>query len=259
MTQIHPTAIISEDVTLGEDVTIGPFCILEGEITIGRGTTLKASVHLFGKVEIGEENTIHSHAVIGDFPQDLGYKPEINSGVIIGNGNTMREFVTIHRGSVEGGMTSLGNNSFLMEGSHLGHDAVVGNHTILANKALLGGFTEVGDRVFLGGGAAVHQFVKVGNYAMTQGNSGLSKDLPPYCVSHGINIMAALNVIGLRRGGFNAEQRKEIKSLFFLLFQSGKNLTEAISEAEAQNWSPAALPLLHAVQNPSRKGVMTRR
>ena len=255
---IHPTALISADVTLADDVTVGPFCILEGDITIGAGSVLKAHVHILGTVTIGEKNTFHSFSVIGDYPQDLGYTPEIQSGVRIGNGNSIREHATIHRGSVEGGVTTLGNDSFLMAGSHIGHDSKVGNNTILANNALLGGFTEVGDRVFLGGGAGVHQFVKIGSYAMIQGNSGLTKDLPPYCVSHGINLMSGLNVIGLRRAGFTAEQRKEIKSLFFLLFQSGNNLSVAIQEAEELSWSPPVQLMLDAVMNPSRKGCMTR-
>jgi len=255
---IHPTALIGPEVTLAEDVQISPFCVLEGKISLGKGVVLKPNVHIFGEVSIGDHTTVFSNAVIGEVPQDLSYDENTKSGVEIGSGNTIRENVTIHRGSRKGGMTQVGNENFLMAGSHLGHDSKVGNNTILANNVLLGGFAIVGDYVFLGGGTVVHQFVNVGSFGMTQGNSGLSKDLPPYCVSHGINLLAGLNVIGLRRGGFDSELRKEIKKLFTLLLNSGKNLTSALEEASPQEWSEEARLLLRAVEEPSRKGIMTR-
>lgn len=258
MSQIHPTAIIGKDVTLEEGVCIGPYCVLEGEIQIGAGTTLNAGVHILGMVNIGKENKVHSHAVIGDLPQDLSYTEGIHSRVEIGDGNTIRENVTIHRGAAEGGVTRVTNHTFLMAGCHLGHDSRVGDHSILANNTLLGGHVDVGSRVFLGGGTVVHQFVKVGDLGMTQGNSGLSQDLPPYCVSHGINLLAGLNAIGMKRAGYSPELRKDIKSLFTLLFQSGVNLTDALKEASLQDWSPEALVLLKAVSHPSKKGVMRR-
>jgi len=255
---IHPTAQISDSVTLAENVTIGPFCVLDGEITIGAGTILRASVHVWGKVTIGEGNTIHSHSVIGDYPQDTSYTPDIQSEVIIGDHNSIRESVTIHRGAAEGGTTRIGDHCMLMAVSHVGHDSCIGDHTIIANNCMLGGHVSVGSRVFLGGGAGLHQFVKVGDYAMCQGNSSISQDLPPYCMSYGINTLLGLNTVGLKRAGFTVEERKEIKSLFALLYQSGQNLTEAIANAENKDWSKTAIPLLDAVRSPSRKRVMTR-
>ena len=219
---------------------------------------LRAGVHIWGKVTIGERNTIHSHAVIGDYPQDTSYTPEIASEVIIGNDNTIREGVTIHRGASEGGITRLGNHCMLMANSHLGHESSVGDHTIIANNCMLGGHVTVGSRVFLGGGAGLHQFVKVGDYAMCQGNSSISQDLPPYCMCYGINTLLGLNSVGLKRAGFTTEQRKEIKTLFTLLYQSGHNLTDAIKETEKKDWSESALLLLNAVKSPSKKRVMTR-
>ena len=258
MANIHPTAQISDHVTLAEDVHIGPFCVLDGHISIGKGTILKAGVHIWGNVTIGEQNTIHSHAVIGDTPQDLSYDDGIDSEVIIGDHNIIREQVTIHRGATQGGVTRLGNHSLLMAVSHLGHDSSVGNHSIIANNCLLGGHVSVGDRVFLGGGAAVHQFIRIGNYAMCQGNSSISQDLPPYCMSYQLNKLVGLNSVGLKRGGFSVDERKEIKRLFTLLYQSKLNLSDAIQAASQEEWSDHASLLLEAVKSPSRKGVMTR-
>jgi len=258
MPNIHPTALLSDEVTVAPDAIIGPYCVLEGHITIGSKTRLAAGVHVFGRVEIGAENTIHSHAVIGDLPQDLSFDPQADTGVSIGDRNTIRENVTIHRATQESGNTVVGNDCLLMAGVHLGHDSCLSNHVILANNTLLGGFVTVGSRVFLGGGTVVHQFVKVGSYGMTQGNSGLSQDLPPYCISHGINLLAGLNSVGLRRNNFDAEQRKEIKTLFKALLSSNKNRSEALTEIEKSSWSPQGRLLIDAVKNPSRKGIMSR-
>ena len=258
MSNIHPTAILSETVVVAPDTVIGPYCVLEGRITIGSKTHLKAGVHIYGTVDIGDQNVIHSHAVIGDLPQDLSFDERTESGVLIGHRNVIRENVTIHRATKEHGETSIGNDCLLMAGTHVGHDSCVADHAILANNTLLGGFVTIGERAFLGGGTVVHQFINVGSYGMTQGNSGLSQDLPPYCVSHGINLLAGLNSVGMRRSELTLEQRKEIKSLFRALFNSRKNMTEALKEVEQESWSPQAQLLLDAVKNPSRKGVMTR-
>lgn len=258
MPSIHSTAQISQQARLADDVIIGPFCILDGDISIGAGTHLKANVHIWGTVTIGEENTIHSNAVIGDSPQDLSFTPEINSEVIIGNRNTIRENATIHRGAKEGGVTRLGNNCLLMAGAHLGHDCTVHNNAILANNVMLAGYVEIGNNVFLGGGAGIHQFVRVGDFSLLQGNSGLTKDLPPYCVSYGINTLSGLNIIGLRRAGFSNVERKEIKHLYTTLFQSGKNTSEAIAIALESEWSEKAQLLLNAVASPTKRGFITR-
>ncbi len=255
---IHSTAIIGNEVSLSDEVTIGPHCILEGNIKIGAGTLLKANVHLWGDVEIGINNTIYSHAVIGEVPQDLSFSKDTKSGVIIGDNNTIRENCTIHRASIEGENTILGNHNLLMAGAHMGHDTVVKDHAILANNVMLAGFVEVGNRVFLGGSAGIHQFVKVGDYSLMQGNGGLTKDLPPYCLTYGINKMPGLNIVGLKRAGFTPEQRKEIKHLFFILFQSKLNLSDAIVKAQEETWTPSAQLMLDAVMKPSKKGTLTR-
>ncbi len=255
---IHPTAVISDHAQIAPDVEIGPYCIIEAGVTVGTGCVLKAGVHLLGEVTLGSHNTIHSYAVIGDTPQDLSHTSEIQSTVIIGDHNIIREHVTIHRGAKSGGITRLGDHCLLMATSHIGHDSTVGDHVILANGTMLGGHVSVGDRVFLGGGTGVHQLVRIGSYAMSQGNSSISQDVPPYCTCSQLNQLRALNVVGLRRAGFTTAQRAELKTLFTLLFQSGKNLSDALCEAERSTWSPTALLLLNAAKSPSRKGIMRR-
>jgi len=171
--------------------------------------------------------------------------------------NSIREGVTVHRGAKNEGMTRINNHTMLMANSHVGHDSIVGDHSILANNVMLGGHVTVGKRVFLGGGAGLHQFVNVGDYAMSKGNSSISQDLPPYCVCAESNSLKGLNVIGLKRAGFSPAERKEIKTLYTLLFRSGKNLSEAILEADQNSWSKGASLLLNAVKNPSKKHVMS--
>lgn len=258
MAGIHPTALIGPDVTIGDDVTIEPYAFIDGKVTIGQGTTIGASTRISGHTTIGKENKISSNVVIGAPPQDLSYSEKIKSETIIGDSNTIREFSSIHRSAIEGGKTTLGNQNFLMAGAHLAHDTIVGNHNILANNVLLGGHVEVGDRAFLGGGAGFHQFVKVGSFAMVQGNSAISKDMPPYCIANQMNNLRGLNTIGLKRGGFTSDDLKEVKALFRLLFRSAMPLAEAISEADKKTWSDKALLLLTAAKHPSRKGLIIR-
>jgi UDP-N-acetylglucosamine acyltransferase len=256
MPNVHPSALISSDVELAEDVSVGPFSVIEGPVKIAAGTKIGGHVHITGRVEIAENCRIDWGAIVGAMPQDLGFDPETDAGVRIGEGTQLREYVTIHRATKPGGWTTLGKGNFLMTGAHLGHDVVMGDHNILANNVLLGGHVHLGSRAFLGGGAALHQFLNVGDYAMLRGNSGFSQDLPPYCMGYGDNVLAGLNIVGLRRGGFDSATRAEIKRVYHLLFMSGKLMRHALEEAAQLEWSPAAQKLIDAVAHPSRKGVV---
>ena len=258
MPTIHPTAIVSPLARLAADVEIGPFSVIEGAATLGEGVRLDGHVLLRGHVEIGPHTTVGWGAVIGADPQDLAFDPATASSVSLGTRNTIREYVTIHRGSHAGSVTSLGEGNFLMVGVHLAHDVTLGDHNILANNVLLGGHVRVGNRAFIGGGAAFHQFLQIGDLVIVQGNSSISQDVPPYCAVHGQNQLAGLNVIGLRRAGFDPAARAELKSLYRLLFQSALPLTQALAQAAARPWSPAATLLVNAVATPSHKGVISR-
>lgn len=258
MPHIHPTALVSDRAVLADDVTVGPFAVIEGDAVLEAGVKIGGHVWIAGGTTVGSNSSIGWGSVIGADPQDLSFDPATKSGVRMGSNNTLREYVTIHRGSKDGAFTELGDANFLMTGVHLAHDVVMGSHNIMANNVMLGGHIHIGNRVFLGGGAGFHQFIKVGDFAMVQGNAAVSQDVPPYCVAHGQNQLACLNAIGLRRGGLDAATRMEIKRLFRLLFGSGFALSKAIELAEQQTWSEAAQKLLDAARHPSRKGVMTR-
>lgn len=252
---IHPTAIIAPEARLGDNVTIGAYAVIEGPSEIGAGCTIQAHAILSGRVVLGRENFIGYGAVIGGYPQDLGFKPETKSEVRLGERNRIREHCTIHRGSKDGGATTVGDDCYLMAGSHLGHDVRLGNRVIAANNALLGGHVQVADHVFLGGGSVFHQHIRVGRLVITQGNSGFSKDIPPYTVGAEINIIAGLNVVGMRRAGFSSEQRREVKRAFALLYQTGLNVRQALTAAAEQEWGPEAQAFFEFVSGAGKRGV----
>jgi len=258
MPSIHPTALVSDAASLAGDVAVGPFSIIDGPAVIEAGTKIGAHVWIHGRVEAGPRNTIGYGSIIGADPQDLSFDPAIDSGVRLGPSNVLREYVTIHRATAPGNSTLIGEDNYLMTGVHLGHDVVLGNRNILANNALVAGFVTIGEAVFLSGGTLLHQFIRVGDYAMFQGLAGSSKDVPPYCIVRHGNTLSGLNVIGLRRAGFAAADRNEIKSAYALLFQSGLTTSDALAEADRRRWSPAAAKLIAAVRHPTKRGVLTR-
>lgn len=253
--KIHSSAIISPKAELADDVKIGPFVCIEGAASIAGGCVVHAHAVLSGKVRLGKNNTIGYGAIIGAPPQDLAYRAETKSQVIIGDRNTIREYCTIHRGSHEGSMTRVGDENFLMAGVHLAHNVTIGDHVIIANNALLGGHVEVQNRVFIGGGSAFHQHMRVGTLAITQGLSGFSKDIPPYCIGAKINYVAGLNIVGLRRANFTAEQRREIKEAFALFYQAGRNTTQALEMSRERQWGGAASAFFEFIASAGRRGV----
>jgi UDP-N-acetylglucosamine acyltransferase len=254
---IHPTACVSPDAELADDVTIGPFTVIEGPVRIAAGVTIGGHAWISGRCAIGQDSHIGWGSIIGADPQDLSFDPACDSGVVIGPRNTLREYVTLHRGSKSGSHTVLGEGNFLMTGVHLAHDVRLGDGNILANNVLLAGHVTVGNKAFLGGAAGFHQFVNIGDLAMVQGLSAVSQDVPPYCTAYGINTLAGLNTIGLRRAGFVSSDRAAIKRAYQLVFHSGKLRAEALAEAAALDWPAPARRFLDAVAAPSRKGVMS--
>lgn len=235
---IHPAAIVESGARIGADVTIGAYCVIGPLVRIGDGTTIQSHVVIDGAVEIGQKNLIGHASVIGGTPQDLGFKPETQSSVRIGERNIIREHCTIHRGTAEGSATVIGNDNFLMAGVHVGHNSRVGNSVIIANSCLLGGHVQVGDGAFLGGGATFHQFVHVGRLVMTQGTSGFGKDIPPFVLAAGRNLAHGVNFVGLRRAGFTAAQREEVKRAFKLFYRSGLNMQQALAQAAETDFGP---------------------
>jgi UDP-N-acetylglucosamine acyltransferase len=229
--KIHPTAIIDAKAEIDSDVEIGPYAVIEGPVKIRRGTRVMAHAYLTGWTEIGEHNEIHPGAVLGDAPQDKAYGGE-ETYLRIGSHNIIREHVQIHRGTAAGSATVIGDNNFLMATAHVGHNCKLGDHIILANGALLGGYAEVGDSVFISGHCVVHQFVKIGDYALMRGLSGTSRDVPPFAVIDWQHAVRGVNVVGLKRAGFEEKRIRAIREAFRILFRKGRNLALAVKEVE---------------------------
>ena len=227
---IHPTAIVHENAQVHDSAEIGPYAIIDEPVTLGADCVVGPHAHLTGHTTIGSGNRFHTGCVIGDAPQDVKYDGE-PTRLIVGDGNTFREHVTIHRSNTLEEDTRIGSENMFMVNSHVGHNAIVGNRAILANGALVGGHAIIGDGAFLSGNAVVHQFCRVGSMAMMQGCSGVSLDLPPFTIVRGINGMCGLNSVGLKRAGFSSEERLELKQAYRALFMGSDLMKDAIAKA----------------------------
>lgn len=228
---IHPTAIVETGAIIGANVHIGPFCIVGSCVEIGEGSVLKSHVIVNGQVKIGRDNEIYQFASIGEVNQDLKYAGELTR-VDIGDRNRIRESVTIHRGTVQGGgVTKVGSDNLLMINTHIAHDCIAGNHCIFANNATLGGHVSVDDFAIIGGMTAVHQFCVIGAHAMIGGCSGVSQDVPPYVIAQGNHATPfGVNIEGLKRRGFSKEAISAIRAAYKLLYRSGKTLEQVKPE-----------------------------
>ncbi len=232
--QIHPTAIVHPKAELSPNVSVGPYCVIGEHVKIGRGTTLVSHVCIEGWTDIGEACQLYPFVSIGSPPQHVGYQGE-PTRVSIGDHNVLREYVTVNRGTVQGGgKTTLGQHNFLMAYVHVAHDCHLGSHLILANAATLAGHISIGDHAIIGGLSGLHQYVRVGAYAMVGGCCALGQDVPPFMRAAGgyRAKLYGLNSIGLRRHGFSAERLAELKQAYELLFRSGHRPAEAIKLAK---------------------------
>ncbi len=249
---VHPTAIVSPEAVLAADVEVGPCAVIEGPVKIGAGSRIFPHAYICGDVTMGEGNTVYPGAVIGTEPQDLSYEGA-ESSVRIGDGNTLREGVTIHRGTEAGSETVIGSDCYLMAMSHVAHNCTVGDNVILANCALLGGHVDVADRAFLSGGAVIHQFVRIGSHAFVSGNASISMDVPPYVTVRGRNLVAQVNKVGVRRSPHITEAgAKAIERCYRLLYRSGLDLTEAIDRISAEEEAPEAKALVDFIKSSER-------
>jgi UDP-N-acetylglucosamine acyltransferase len=251
---IHPTAVVHPRAQIDPTVEIGPHAVVDGDVVLGAGCRIGPGVYLTGHTIIGAGNVFHAGCVIGDAPQDLKYGDE-PTRLRIGDRNVFREHVTVHRSNKLVEDTVVGSNNLLMAGSHVGHNSVLGDHVILANGALLGGHVIVADRVFISGTCLLHQFVRVGTLALMQGGSGISKDLPPFCIARGNNGIAGLNVVGLRRAGFTSPQRLALKKAYHRVFRSGLRMNEAVAQARAELGGETAVATLLDFIAASKRGV----
>jgi UDP-N-acetylglucosamine acyltransferase len=232
---IHPTAVIELGAELGEGVTVGAFAYIAHNVTIGDRCIIQPHVTILPYTTLGAGCKVHSGAVLGDVPQDLSFKDDASASYVrIGENCVLREGVTIHRGTQPGTVTEIGDRCLFMAQSHAAHNVQVGNDVIVANGALLAGYVEVGDRAFISGNCLVHQFTRVGRLAMMAGGSAVQKDILPFCITRSVspNTIMGLNVIGLRRAGFTASDRRELKQALKVLYGSGLNISQAIDQLE---------------------------
>jgi UDP-N-acetylglucosamine acyltransferase len=233
---IHPTAVVDSNAQIDKDVEIGPYCVIGPDVRIHAGTVIGSHATIDQDTTIGPDCTIFQHAAIGGAPQALKYKGE-KTFVKIGRGTTIREFVTIHRGTgFGGGMTEVGEENYLMAYAHIAHDCFTGRRVIFANAASLGGHIRVGDYATLGAFAAVHQFARIGDYAFVGAVTGVSKDIPPYVLASGTPRakLHGLNSVGLRRHDFAAQTIQALKGAYRILFRLGLTLNEGIERVKAE-------------------------
>lgn len=257
---IHPTAIIDPAARIGEGVTVGPYAVIGPEVTVGDGCAIGGHAMIESHARIGKNTRIYSYASIGAPPQDLKFRGE-DTWVEIGEGSTIREYVTVNRGTSHGGGTTrVGKGVLLMAYCHVAHDCRLGDRVIMANAATLAGHVEVGTGAIIGGLVGVHQFVRIGSYAIVGALSGVPLDIPPYVtavVARGQkgSGLYGLNLIGLKRNRFGQETIAELKKAYRILFRSGIPVKEALAKVEAEC---ASLPeIRHFVEfiRSSRRGI----
>jgi UDP-N-acetylglucosamine acyltransferase len=232
--KIHPTAIIAPDARLAEGVEVGAFSIIGHDVTIGKNTIIGPHTVIDDHTDIGESCSISQFCSIGAPPQDLKYRGE-PTRVIIGNSNTIREFVTIHRATTADiGKTVIGNSNLVMAYSHIAHNCILGSFIVMANAATLAGHILVEDFAILGGMVGLHQFTRVGTHAMVGGMSAIPKDIPPYTMASGNRAkLFGLNMVGLRRRNFPKETVSRLKDAYHTIFRSNLQLKDALEKADA--------------------------
>jgi UDP-N-acetylglucosamine acyltransferase len=241
MASIHPTAIVDPQARLAECVSVGPYAVIGPNVEVGEGTTIGPHAVIEGHTTIGRDNRIYQFASLGADPQDKKYSGE-PTRLIIGNGNTIREFTTFNTGTVQDeGVTQIGDDNWIMAYVHVAHDCIIGNHNVVANSVQFAGHVTVGDFTLIGGISGIHQFVRIGDFAMLGFQTRLSQDLPPFVVAAG-NPAEAQNVHqeGPRRRGYSPERLSLLKQMYKLLYRKGLTLAASVDEIAALKASPEA-------------------
>ncbi|MBL0085979.1 MAG: acyl-ACP--UDP-N-acetylglucosamine O-acyltransferase [Ideonella sp.] len=234
MASIHPSAIVDPSAELDAGVTVGPYAVIGAQVRIGAGTRVDTHCVIQGRTTIGRDNHFYPFGSIGGMPQDMSHDGEVTE-LVIGDRNTVREFCTFNTGTrKEEGITRIGDDNWIMAYVHIAHDVRLGSHTVLANNATLAGHVHIGDWAFVGGLAGVHQFVKVGAHAMIGFQGHVAQDVAPYMTVDGNPLaVRAVNVVGLKRRGFTAEQMAVIRQMHKLIFRTSLTLEQAKLEIAA--------------------------
>ena len=231
---IHPLAYIHPDARLADNVKVDPFTVIHGQVTIGEGTWIGSNVTIMEGARIGKNCRIFPGAVIAAIPQDLKFQGE-KTTVEIGDNCTIREFVTVNRGTIDRGKTQVGNNCLIMAYSHIAHDCVIGNNCIMSNNTQMAGHVFMGDWAVVGGVSAIHQYVKIGQHAFVSGGSLVGKDVPPYIKAGRTPLSyAGVNSVGLKRRGFSNQQINQILDVYRCIYNKGMNTTQALEYIEEE-------------------------
>ena len=259
---IHQTAVIDPLAQIHEATEIGPYVNIQGKVVVGEGTVVDAHANISGPTTIGARNKIGSFTSIGASPQDMHYNGEPTE-LIIGDDNQIREYVSIHRGTVAGkGKTIIGNSNMIMAYCHIAHDCVIGNHVIMANVATLAGHVEVGDHVNLGGFVGVHQFCRIGAFSYVGGLSGIGLDVPPYVIISGIRSrmrISGINKIGMRRSGMSRESINKLEDAFKIIFRSPQLLLkDALAKVQEEIPDSPEVDVMIEFFQTSKRGVVKR-
>ncbi len=253
---ISPLAYIHPEAQIGENVEIGPFVYIDRNVVIGDNNTIMPNANILYGARIGNNNRIFPGAVIGAIPQDLKFKGEETTAEI-GDNNTIRENVTINRGTAAKGKTIVGSNNLLMEGVHVAHDAIIGNGCIIGNSTKFAGEIIIDDYSIISASVLMHQFCRVGGYGMIQGGSRFSKDIPPFIIAGRDPIAyCGINIVGLRRRGFSNELIENIHNAYRIIYNSGKNTTEALEQVKQEvPMSPEIEYIISFIEN-SQRGII---
>lgn len=253
---ISPLAYIHPEAQIGENVEIGPFVYIDKNVVIGDNNIIMPNANILYGARIGNNNRIFPGAVIGAVPQDLKFKGEETTAEV-GNNNTIRENVTINRGTAAKGKTVVGSNNLLMEGVHVAHDAIIGNGCIIGNSTKFAGEIIIDDYSIISASVLMHQFCRVGGYGMIQGGSRFSKDIPPFIIAGRDPIAyCGINIVGLRRRGFSNELIENIHNAYRIIYNSGKNTVEALEQVKQEvPMSPEIEYIISFIEN-SQRGII---
>lgn len=257
-TTVHPTALVDDAARLGADVRIGPFCRVGPDVALGDGVVLESHVVVEGHTTIGARTRIHPFACLGGPPQDLKYDGSPTT-LVVGADCTIREAVTMHRGTPHGGgETRVGDRCFILAYAHVAHDNLIGHDVVLTNTAMLGGHVTIGDYAIVGGGAGIHQFVRIGPYAFVGGLAAVEHDVIPYGMAIGNRAdLAGLNLVGLKRRGFSREAIHTLRRAYRTLFEGAGTLAERVDIVEARyGESPQVREILDFVRSAGRRAIM---
>jgi UDP-N-acetylglucosamine acyltransferase len=265
---IHPTAIVSSKAELEDDVTIGPYAVVEDHTSIESGTVVHHHAFIARGAKLGQNCVIHHSAVVGNVPQDLKFNGTEETLAVIGDGTIVREFATIHRATIHtskspagthDGVTRIGKNCLIMAYAHVAHDCSIGDNVILSNAVQIGGHVSVGYHAIVGGLSGIHQFSLIGEHAMVGASVLIKKDVPPYSLIGDNPVrFGGVNTIGLGRRGFSEEAISAIRHAYKLLYYSGKNVNDALTEIEALTPQTAEVQNMIAFIRKSERGIIGR-